>query len=99
MLNDFSFFITYLVIACDVLMEENTQDKLPDGYGTIPGRCTAKWSCADWMRTGHCDTDWSEFSECAPGAKGKIKDDCKDACNRNDNKCGKFNISMTLVGN
>ena len=51
------------------------------------------------MRTGHCDTDWSEFSECAPGAKGKIKDDCKDACNRNDNKCGKFNISMTLVGN
>ena len=80
-------------------MDENTQDKLPDGYGTIPGRCTAQWSCADWMRTGHCDTDWSEFSECAPGAKGKIKDDCKDACNRNDNKCGKFNISMTLVGN
>ena len=67
--------------------EDHKQDILPNVYGSVPGRCVAEWTCADWMRTGHCNTDWSEFPQCAPGVQGKIRDFCKDACDWN-NKCG-----------
>ena len=72
------------------------EDNLPRSYGSKQGRCIANWTCADWARTGNCDTKWSKYPDCVPDADPHqlVKETCNISCS--SLSCGKdrrlFNI-------
>ena len=87
----YSVFGFLFLIACKRNGREE-KDTLPykDRTG-IQGRCTADWSCEDWMRTGHCNTPWSKFPQCSLNATGLIKDSCQKSCSRES--CGRIGVT------